>query len=489
VRSAADPVRLPGRGEKRAGDSTSIIDIIAEFRMLNPVLIKLADTRVPARPLGWKIFLIKGTGFDIFRNIRRKPLPSLRQKAYELERLNLELTGRLAEMTAMRDETERANKAKTRFLASASHDLRQPMHAISLLVGILRERVVDAEEQLLVGKIETSVQAMENLFGSLLDISKLDAGAVKPSVSSFPIENVLHLIELNYTPLAQEKGIALKVMRSGVKVRSDAQVLERILGNLVANAIRYTSKGRVLVGCRRRGEALQVLVFDTGVGIPAAHLGDIFDEFFQLANPERDRSKGLGLGLSIVKRSAELLGHPPIVRSQPGRGSVFGIEVPIVSTAPNTAPQAMQSRDNVGSLIGAFVVLIEDDQENRYAMDALFRQWGCHVVSAGSVSDAADKLIPHLRAPDLIVSDCRLREGQTGLMAVKKIRIQADRHIPAILVTGDIHAADIAGAAAVGARVLHKPVNSGKLRGLAEEMLAASTDADLLKQLYRAQQS
>ncbi len=453
--------------------------------MLNPVLVKLADTRVPARPFNWRIFSIKGTRFDIFSSIRRRPLLSGRQRALELERLNLELTGQLAELTAMREEAERASKAKTRFLASASHDLRQPMHAISLLVGILRERVVDAEEQLLVGKIETSVQAMENLFGSLLDISKLDAGAVKPSVSSFPIENVLRLIELNYSPLAQEKGITLKVMRSGVTVSSDAQLLERILGNLIANAIRYTSQGRVLVGCRRCGKGLRVLVFDTGLGIPAAHLDDIFDEFFQLANPERDRSKGLGLGLSIVKRSAALLNHALIVESLPGRGSTFGIEVPVVRAVPSATSLASQSRNNVGSLIGAFVVLIEDDQENRYAMDALFRQWGCHVVSAGSVDDALDKLTPHLRAPDLIVSDCRLRDRQTGLMAVRKIRIQADRHVPAILVTGDIHAADIAGAAAVGARVLHKPVNSGKLRGLAEEMLAASSDADLLKQLYR----
>jgi signal transduction histidine kinase/CheY-like chemotaxis protein len=453
--------------------------------MLNPVFVKLAGTRVPARSFNWKIFSIKGTRFDIFRNIRRNSLLSERQRALELERLNLELTAQLAELTAMREEAERASKAKTRFLASASHDLRQPMHAISLLVGILRKRVVDAEEQLLVGKIETSVQAMENLFGSLLDISKLDAGAVKPSISSFPIENVLRLIELNYTPLAQEKGLALRVMRSGAVVSSDAQLLERILGNLVANAIRYTPEGRVLVGCRRRGETVQALVFDTGTGIPTEYLDEIFDEFFQIADSERDRSKGLGLGLSIVRRSAELLGHRLVVRSRPGRGSVFGIEIPVVSAAPNIAAQTMQSRDHFGSLIGAFVAIVEDDRENRYAMDALFRQWGCHVVSAGSVEDGLGKLTSHLRAPDLIVSDCRLRDSQTGLMAVKKIRIQADKHIPAILVTGDIHAADIAGAAAVGARVLHKPVNSGKLRGLAEEMLAASADAELLKQLYR----
>jgi signal transduction histidine kinase len=229
--------------------------------------------------------------------------------------LEAKVEARTRELAAARDQAERANAAKTRFLASASHDLRQPMHTIGLLVGILRDRTRNEEARALAEKVQASVDVMQALFSSLLDISKLDAGAIKPTIADFRIDEVLRRIDVNYAPHAAEKGLELRIVGSRAVVQSDAIMLERIVGNLVTNAVRYTSRGRVLVGCRRASGMLRILVCDTGVGIAAEHLDAVFDEFVQLANPERQRSNGLGLGLSIVKRSADLLGHALIVRS------------------------------------------------------------------------------------------------------------------------------------------------------------------------------
>jgi signal transduction histidine kinase/CheY-like chemotaxis protein len=405
---------------------------------------------------------------------------ALRTQSQEVESLNDQLRERLTELESRKEEAERANAAKTRFLASASHDLRQPMHTVSLLVGILRERMRAPEHASLVDKVQLSVQAMENLFKSLLDISKLDAGAIRPSIGDCAIDGLLRQIEANYAPQAQEKRLVLRVVPSRTVVKSDPVLLERILGNLVSNAIRYTARGKVLVGCRRHGERLRILVIDTGVGIPARHLDDIFEEFVQLANPERDRGKGLGLGLSIVKRSVELLGHTLIVRSRPGMGSTFGVEVPLLRRQPGLpALAAAPAAEPGGDLGSAFVVVIDDDHENRFAMEALCAQWNCHVVGAGSADEALTKLAVHLRTPDLIVTDYRLRDGQTGLMAVERIRRHAEEAIPAVIVTGDIATAESGELSSTGFALLHKPVNPELLRAAMTRLLAAAAGTNV----------
>jgi signal transduction histidine kinase/CheY-like chemotaxis protein len=386
---------------------------------------------------------------------------------------NLRSQTLMAEVVAQKEAAERANVAKTRFLASASHDLRQPMHTIGLLVGLLRGRPDRLEENAVIGKIDASVQAMSNLFSSLLDISKLDAGAVRPNIREFSIGDLLRALELHYTPQAQQKRLALRVVQSAVAVRSDSALLESILSNLITNAIRYTERGSVLVGCRRRGARLRIEVRDTGVGIPEAFRQDIFEEFFQLANPERDRSKGLGLGLSIVKRSAELLGHTLVVESQPGVGSVFSVEVPRVASAPPTAEETVTLSPSDAELAGAFVVIVDDEHDARFAAESLCRQWQCHVVSAGSAAEATTALARHLRVPDIIISDYRLRDGLTGLGAIADIRRQAEADIPAIVVTGDIAAADIHEVLAAGLPLMHKPVSADQLRRGVQEILAA----------------
>jgi signal transduction histidine kinase/CheY-like chemotaxis protein len=400
----------------------------------------------------------------------------VRRQADELAELNQELNERLDELGVKKEEADRASIAKTRFLAAASHDLRQPMHAISLLVGVLADRLNDSEVRDLVAKVQSSVKAMEDLFGELLDISRLDAGAVKPALDSFPVNGLLEVLELKYAPLAEEKRVQLHVRPSSCVIRSDARLLERIIGNLISNAIRYADGGRVVVGCRRHADAITILVLDNGIGIPLDKMSDIFEEFVQLANPERDRSKGLGLGLSIVKRTAALLGHPLIATSRVGGGSVFGIRVPrdrthAVRMAVHATPQAP------GALRGAFIVIIDDDRESRYAMEVLFSQCGCHVLAAASASEAEAMLKKHLRTPDLIVTDYRLRDGRSGLQAVRDLRAAAEWPVPGIIVTGDVGVTDAAIESMMSLGLLHKPARSEQLRNVAEMLIRSSPAA------------
>ncbi len=398
----------------------------------------------------------------------------LRLKADEVASLNQQLQKRLDELAVRKDEAERANAAKTRFLAAASHDLRQPLQAISLLVEVLRGRVTDSDASGLVDKVQASVQALESLFVSLLDISRLDAGAIQPNVQEFRIASLLTLIEANFLPEALAKGLKLRVVQSHAVVRSDPALLERILSNLVANAVRYTTKGRVVVGCLRRGNCLRILVIDTGVGVPIRFHHDIFEEFFQLANPERDRSKGIGLGLSIVKRTAEILKHPLIVQSQVNRGSTFGVEVPLLASHSLPSVRARFATPDPARFSGTFVLVIDDDKESRFAIEALCTQWGCHVVGAVSADAALQKLQGHLRSPELIISDFRLQRGETGIRAIEMIRQRMEDSIPAIVVTGDTSVRDVDMTQQPRIALLFKPISAEKLWTAANKLLFTS---------------
>jgi signal transduction histidine kinase len=397
---------------------------------------------------------------------------TVRVQAQEVNSLNEQLQSRLAEVAAKKDEAERANTAKTRFLAAASHDLRQPLQAVSLLVEVLRSRIFDPEASALADKVQASVQALEMLFVSLLDISRLDAGAINPNVQQFRIASLLHLIEVNFLPQAIAKGLKLSVIHSSAVVRSDPALLERVLSNLVSNAIRYTSRGRVVVGCRPRSDCLRILVTDTGPGIPSRFQQDIFEEFFQLANPERDRSQGLGLGLSIVKRTAAILDHPLIVESEVNRGSTFGIEVPRVASALNASAVNRFSRTNPTRFSNTFVLVIDDDKASRFAIEALCRQWGCHVVSAASAGAALNMLEEHLRAPELIICDYRLQGEETGPRAIDKVRRALEERIPALVVTGDtsVTSRDLGRHKEIA--LMFKPINAEALWREADRLLS-----------------
>ncbi|HYC02119.1 MAG TPA: PAS domain S-box protein [Azospirillaceae bacterium] len=366
------------------------------------------------------------------------------------------------DLTAAKDEAERANLSKTKFLAAASHDLRQPLQSMFLLSAALARHVAEPGRELLV-HMERGLEAQKEMLDGLLDVSKLEAGAVKPEIQEFPIDGLLDQIDSAYAIQAAGKGLEWSVTRCSAKVRSDPALLNRLVRNLVENAVRYTAAGRVRLRCQVEGGVARLIVEDTGIGIPADHLGRIWDEFHQVGNAERDRSQGLGLGLAIVRRLAKLLGHEVRVESVPGQGSRFTVEVPALAPAAATKPVlpagAVARLDGTGQA----VVLIDDDAIVLMGLQAMFRDWGYTVMAAGSGEQAAELVARAGRRPDLIVSDYRLKRGEIGTDAVRAVRATAGGDIPAILLTGESSLDSQRDAEAEGMQVIHKPVTPRQL--------------------------
>jgi two-component system, sensor histidine kinase len=397
----------------------------------------------------------------------------------EYERLNLELEARVAEKSRAlevelhgqaqaRREAESANLAKSRFLAAASHDLRQPLHALGLFAEALGHRTHDPESQGLVLRINQSVAALESLFNEVLDVSKLDAGAVAASPRAIALQPVFLRVAADFVPQALEKGLSLRVAPTAAIAVSDPVLLERILRNLVANAIRYTEAGGVVLGVRRRGPRLAIEVRDSGIGIEKAEQARVFEEFYQVGNLERDRRRGLGLGLAIVKRLCDLLGHAIELESAPRRGTRFRILVERAATAapvmptPAAPPTPMQ---------GVRVLVLDDEAEVRDSTATLLATWGCRVDTAATVEEALERL--RRAAPALLIVDYRLREGTNGLDAARALRAAAGREIPVIVVSGESSAGELARLKDSGLALLHKPVPPAKLRGLMAHLLSA----------------
>jgi signal transduction histidine kinase/CheY-like chemotaxis protein len=368
-----------------------------------------------------------------------------------------------------------ANQAKSRFLAAASHDLRQPMHALALFVGQLRASRTPAERAALAQRIEEAVGSLSQLLDQLLDLSKLEAGAVQAVQEEFAVRDTLAAIEMQFAPLARAKGIALRVHATRASVRSDPLLVQRVLLNLVANAIRYTDRGGVLIGCRRRGDRLRIAVWDTGCGIPDERRDEVFREFVQLGVerlPANQRNRGLGLGLAIVARLADLLGTYVELVSNVGRGSMFAFELPLGSaTAVRARPAALRIR----SLRGVFALVIDDDEAARTGTCGLLESWGCLTLSAERGDEAIAQLAAHDRPPELIVCDYRLG-SEDGLEAIERVRMQIGEPVPAVLVTADTAAATLQAAQAAGVPILHKPVSPVKLRALLAQLLGARED-------------
>lgn len=370
-------------------------------------------------------------------------------------------TQRMAdELRRQKELVEEASLAKSAFLAAASHDLRQPIHALGLFVGALRAVESPQEGRRLIEQIETSLAAMDGLFSALLDISRLDAGVVEVQRRPFEIAPLLARICHDATLDAESKGLSVTFERCGLVVDSDPVLLERIVRNLVSNAVRYTERGRILVGCRRHGSRISIEVWDTGPGIREQHKEKIFHEYYQVGNPERDRTKGLGLGLAIVRRLTALLDCPLDLRSVPGKGSCFSISVPLA--APGALPPP--HHDEMGPLATGMVLVVDDEVAIRQAMSSLLGGWGHHVVTASS-GDEAIRHMTHLpRKPDLVISDLRLRDDETGIDVIQRVRSEYNDAIPAMLITGDTSPNRLAHAQQSGLLVLHKPVPNGKLR-------------------------
>jgi two-component system, sensor histidine kinase len=373
------------------------------------------------------------------------------------------------ELRAQKKAADEANVAKSRFLAVASHDLRQPLHSLELFVQALEDTPLPAHAQQLVGNVRRSVDSMEELFDGLLDISRLDAGVVRAREEVIALAELFERLSFEYATIAQRKGLRLRVMKTSLCVRSDPTLFARILRNLVANAVRYTERGRVTVGCRRRGERVSVEVWDTGPGIPAEKCTEIFQEFTQLGNPERDRRKGLGLGLAIVERLAKLLGHSVLLRSRVGKGSVFAVSVArgqmeaIAEPAPRRIPGHFDLR-------GRLVLLIQGKPVVREELTELLRSWSCEVVAAGSRAEMMGMLGGLPRAPDLIVSEHDAR-GDSGPASVELLRNEFNFEVPALLVGLAAESAGASGEARGGLPILHWPCNAGRVRTLVSNLI------------------
>jgi len=396
---------------------------------------------------------------------------SLRRR-YQVETL-------AADLRLQKDLAEQASRSKSRFLAAASHDLRQPVHALSLFVGALAQRPLEDESRRLVGHVQAAVDSMGAMFNALLDVSQLDAGMVPVQEHVLALRPVLQRIAAGEGALAQRKGLRLRLNAPELAVRSDPVLLERVLRNLVANAVHYTDRGGVLVSARLRGGAVQLRVIDTGVGIAPRRQAEVFQEFVQLHNPERDRAKGLGLGLAIVRRLVDLLGVPLALRSVPGRGTSFTLRLPAApldAVEPQAAPQPAAAP--AAAAPGDLVLVIDDDAGIRAAMAELLAGWGLRVITAAGMAELRPRLMELTVAPRMAICDYRLRGDEDGLAVAAQLRTLFNDDLPIVLITGDTAGDGLREAAASGHLLLHKPVTPQALRGAMAAALAAHNGGD-----------
>jgi len=370
-------------------------------------------------------------------------------------------------LRAALNQTDEANRAKSVFLASASHDLRQPLHALGLLAETLGGTKLNKQQNDIQSNIMSAVDSTRSMLDSLLNISKLDAGAIMATPKPFLVQSMLYKLEDELAPIADENHLIYRTHETIAAAYSDPLIVELILRNLIANAIRYTDKGGLLVGCRRRAnDRLSIEVWDTGVGIPEDKIDDMFREFQQLENPERDAQKGFGLGLAIAQGLAATLDTKIKVHSVLGRGSVFSFELPRSTAA---VIEDLPKDANITSFKGYNVIVVDDDERVRVSMHSLMESWGCKCISGESSDDVINQMQGD--KVDLLLVDYRLREGKTGRDAIKAIRTVLGKHVPAIIITGDTASNRISEAQSSDALLLHKPASTSQLRRIMASML------------------
>jgi signal transduction histidine kinase/CheY-like chemotaxis protein len=441
--------------------------------VLLPLIVRVAADA--SEPYHWQLagllLVLLGITWMMSRTYR-DALSKTRFHKQRSDELAAQLRTEKAAADAARRSAEAANRAKTQFFAAASHDLRQPLHALGLFAETLRQRAHDPEVAALVNSINESVDALEGLFGELLDITRIDTGGVEVAPQAVRLKELFARLKLHFEPTAFEKGLALTLRGAQHVAHCDPVILERILRNLVSNAIRYTEDGGVLVSARRRGETLLIQVWDSGIGIPEASLPRIFEEFYQVQHNQplqAHHRKGLGLGLAIVQRLAALAGAPLTVRSRVGHGTVFSFVVP-VGVAPAVDAPTTTARAPIGlTLEGRRIAVVEDEAAVRDGLEVLLKAWGAGVVAFETVDDArawaaaaGDDQRPHL-----LIVDYRLPAGTTGLDALAVLRARwPDAKLPAIVVTGSTIGGHEDEAAAHDFHLLIKPVLPNKLRAM-----------------------
>ncbi|MEW5904426.1 MAG: hybrid sensor histidine kinase/response regulator [Pseudomonadota bacterium] len=396
---------------------------------------------------------------------------SLSQR-FEKENLLRVLRQREQDIAVALEQAELASRAKSKFLATASHDLRQPLQALRLFTEALQDIVREPEAARLAGQIAKSVDALVDMFDDLLDISRLDAGIIEARWQHFSLGPLLDRLYGDFAPLAQAKGLHFEMDGMQVActdgcsavVYSDPFLLERMLRNLIANAVRYTEQGGIVVHCDCAGEDVRIAVSDSGIGIPAEALPRIFDEYYQVGNPNRDRRKGLGLGLTIVRRIDGLLGSRLQVSSTPGSGSEFAVRIRKGDAAQLAQPYVLSHAEY--DLSGAVVALVEDDPDIREQAAALMRQWGCCVFAGEEAGEVMRDLEQVAATPDLLVCDYRLPQGVTAIEVIRRMRERWSKNLPALVLTGDTGADTLHGIHASGAMLLHKPIAPVRLRAM-----------------------
>lgn len=398
----------------------------------------------------------------------------------EAETLAARLELRVAERTA---QIELANTAKTRFIAATSHDLRQPMHALVQYVGHMKHINSEPDGNATLAKIEESVAAMEDLLNAVLDFSKISIGSIKPTFRVLSIDGILDAIDTQIRPLAHAKSLNLRIESDGGFVRSDEVLLERVLGNIAHNAVKYTPSGTVAIRAVPRAGVIRVLVSDSGVGIAPAEKPRIFDEYYQVDNPARDRRRGLGLGLAIVRDLVQLLGARIRVKSALGRGSTFVVDLPVALAPPGLEPDTPAER-SIDYVRGAFIVLIDDDRSSREAVFTTLKDFGCRVVAAASPAEALSALSTIEFCPQIILSDYRLERGLDGLQAIAMMLDELrglygdDFSLPAIIISGDTSPEVLQQVAGAGLQMLHKPVRAKLLHESLNAILDPVTEPD-----------
>ena len=369
-------------------------------------------------------------------------------------------------------DAERANKAKSLFLASASHDLRQPLNAMQMYIAALQSKVKDKEILRIIEDINSVSISTARLLNALLDVSELEVGAIKPRFESFPLNNMLISIFQSFLPLAKDKGLNFRVVPSSLYVRSDPALLERILGNFMSNAIRYTNKGSVLIGCRKRGDKVVIEVWDTGCGISDDQMSLIYEDFYQIENKERDRGKGLGLGLALAKRLSASLEHKIVSKSTFGSGSCFSV---LVNIGEKTVDENQdESFMNIMNLSGVNILLVEDDMDVLKATKQLLESWGCKVKTARNKDEVMNLINENpYDNPDIILADNRLPGDASGVDITYLIQEKLQTSIPCVIMTGDVERNHVQSIIDKGFPVLLKPIQPAKFRAMLSHLIQA----------------
>jgi signal transduction histidine kinase/CheY-like chemotaxis protein len=404
---------------------------------------------------------------------------TVRLRTEQYESLNAQLTRELESrreielaLKQAKQLADSGNQAKTRFLAAASHDLRQPLNSALLFLESIDEVQLGGGSRELLQRAKVALASLNNLLGTLLDSARLDLNGIAPRIADFPIDALFERIGPEFGSVARSAGLEVKFMPCGAWVRTDLHLLETMLRNFVSNAIRYTPRGRVLVGCRRRPSGLEISVHDTGIGIEGRHLEKIFEEYYQVPMTERPRDAGIGLGLSIVSRIARMLALNCSVDSVVGKGSRFSVKVPYGKAragatsldiwSPETSPRGLQRPLNL--------MVIDDHPDVLRGMAAILGKWGHRVLTASTATDAVVQLIAADLQPDLVISDYHLGAGAKGDQAILEVRREFDSHPPALIITSDPDPALRDQLQRRGMTVLAKPLNLGKLRALLDRL-------------------